>query len=88
MLPKKYFVNGHNVIANINLSYEHLISKNYEDYDKITEVKSLVDKYDLKSTKYLLKIDQNLTFAKKQTNEYLKNYQIIKLNLLKYKRQC
>lgn len=79
---------GGNVIANINLSYKYLISKGHKDYDEIIEIESLVDKYDFKSSKYLLKIDWNLTFAKKQTNEYLKNYQIIKLNLLKYKRQC
>lgn len=39
----------------------------------------MVDKYDFKSSKYLLKIDWNLTFVKKQANEYLKNYQIIKV---------
>lgn len=38
----------------------------------------MVDKYDFKSSKYLLKIDWNLTFVKKQANEYLKNYQSIK----------
>lgn len=69
---------GRNVIANIKLSYTYLISKNSEDYDEIIEIEALIDKYDSRLSKYLLKIAQQPTLAKKQTNEYFKNYQIIK----------
>ena len=69
---------GRNVIANIKLSYTYLISKNSEDYDEIIEIEVLIDKYDSRLSKYLLKIAQQPTLAKKQTNEYFKNYQIIK----------
>lgn len=69
---------GRNVIANIKLSYGYLISKDHEDYDEIVEIEALVNKYDSRLSKYLLKIAQQPTLAKNQTNEYFKNYQIIK----------
>lgn len=69
---------GRNVIANIRLSYNYLVSKKNDDYDEILEIEALVDKYDSRLSKYLLKIAQNPTLAQKQTNEYFKNFQIIK----------
>lgn len=69
---------GRNIITNIKLSNNYLHSKNNEDYDEILEIEALIDKYDARLSKYLLKIAQQPTLAKKQTNEYLKNYQIVK----------
>lgn len=69
---------GRNVITNIKLSYGYLISKKSDDYDEILEIEALVDKYDTRLSKYLLKIAQHPTLAQKQTNEYFKNFQIIK----------
>lgn len=69
---------GRNVITNIKLSYGYLISKKNDDYDEILEIEALVDKYDTRLSKYLLKIAQHPTLAQKQTNEYFKNFQIIK----------
>lgn len=69
---------GHNVIANVKLSYNYLVSKKSDDYDEILEIEALVDKYDSRLSKYLLKIAQQPTLAQKQTNEYFKNFQIIK----------
>lgn len=69
---------GRNVLTNTKLSNTYLLSKNSEDYDEILEIEALIDKYDLRLSKYLLKIAQQPTLAKKQTNEYFKNYQIIK----------
>lgn len=69
---------GRNVITNIKLSYGYLISKKNDDYDEILEIEALVDKYDTRLSKYLLKVAQHPTLAQKQTNEYFKNFQIIK----------
>lgn len=69
---------GRNVIENIKLSQRYLMSKNNEDYDEVIEIEALINKYDSRLSKYLLKIAQHPTLAKKQTYEYFKNYQIIK----------
>lgn len=68
---------GRNVIANIKLSYTYLISKNSEDYDEIIEIEALIDKYDSRLSKYLLKIAQQPTLAKSKLMNTLK---IIKLS--------
>lgn len=69
---------GRNVLENIKLSKQYLLSHEQEEYDEVLEVEALVNKYDAKLSQYLLKIAQQPTLSKDQTQEYYKNYQIIK----------
>lgn len=69
---------GRNVLENIKLSQHYLTSKEQEVYDEVLEVEALVNKYDANLSQYLLKIAQQPTLSKDQTQEYYKNYQIIK----------
>jgi len=69
---------GRNVLANIHVSKTYLLSKEEEDYDEVSEIEVLVDKYDTTLSKYLLKIAQQPTLSKQQTTAYSKNFQIVK----------
>lgn len=69
---------GRNVLENIKSSSAYLTSKEEEAYDEIQEIEAEIDKYDTKLSKYLLKIAQQPTLSKEQTNSYSKNFQIVK----------
>lgn len=69
---------GRNVLENIELSKQYLLSREQEEYDEVIEVEALVNKYDANLSQYLLKIAQQPTLSKDQTQEYYKNYQIVK----------
>lgn len=69
---------GRNVIENIKLSQQYLETKEQETYDEVIEVEALINKYDTTLSEYLLKIAQQPTLSHEQTQEYYKNYQIIK----------
>ena len=67
-----------NVLQNIELSKQYLLEKDQEIFDESVEVEALVNKYDTQLSLYLLKIAQNPTLSEIQTQEYYKNYQIVK----------
>lgn len=69
---------GRNVKQIIHLSLDYLSSHDQEVYDEVLEVEALVNKYDTQLSQYLLKIAQHPTLSDTQTQEYYKNYQIIK----------
>lgn len=69
---------GRNVLENIKLSKQYLLTQEEEIYDEVIEVEALVNKYDSQLSLYLLKIAQQPTLAHDQTKEYYKNYQIVK----------
>ena len=69
---------GRNVLENIRLSKQYLLTKEKEVYDEVHEVEALVNKYDTLLSQYLLKIANQPTVANHQIQEYYKNYQIIK----------
>lgn len=69
---------GRNVLENLKLSQQYLITHEEESYDEVLEIEALVNKYDTKLSQYLLKIAQQPTLSHDQTQEYYKNYQIIK----------
>lgn len=69
---------GRNVLQNIKLSQSYLLSKEEEEYDEIIEIEALVNKYDTNLSHYLLMIAQQPTLSDDQTQEYYKNYQIVK----------
>ena len=60
---------GRNVLENIKLSQHYLTSKEQEVYDEVLEVEALVNKYDANLSQYLLKIAQQPTLSKDQTQE-------------------
>lgn len=69
---------GRNVLENIRLSQQYLMSREEEVYDEVLEIEALVNKYDTQLSQYLLKIAQQPTLSHEQTQEYYKNYQIVK----------
>ncbi len=69
---------GRNVLENIKLSKQYLLSHNTEEYDEVIEIEALVNRYDASLSQYLLKIAQQPTLSQDQTQEYYKNYQIVK----------
>lgn len=69
---------GRNVLENIKLSKQYLTTREAEVYDEILEIEALVNKYDTQLSQYLLKVAQQPTLSNEQTQEYYKNYQIIK----------
>lgn len=69
---------GRNVLENIKLSQQYLTSREEEVYDEVLEIEALVNKYDTQLSQYLLKIAQQPTLSHEQTQEYYKNYQIVK----------
>lgn len=69
---------GRNVLENLKLSQHYLVTHENESYDEVLEIEALVNKYDTQLSQYLLKIAQQPTLSHEQTQEYYKNYQIVK----------
>lgn len=69
---------GRNVIENVKLSQTYMVSRKEEDFDEILEIEAVINKYDTILSKYLAKIVQQQILGEDQTNEYSRNFQIIK----------
>ena len=57
---------GRNILENIRLSKQYLLTKKKEVYDEVHEVEALVNKYDTLLSQYLLKIANQPTLVNHQ----------------------